>query len=57
MHETLINVIDNKSFLKLLKFHFLETIRLHSVFVDIPLKYSIAIIDIAVNQEYIRLEY
>jgi len=37
------------------KFHFFETIRLHSAFVDIPLKYPTVIVDIAVNQEYIRL--
>ena len=44
-------------FLKLLWLPFFETIRLHSVFVDIHLKCSIVIVDIAVNQEYIRVEY
>jgi hypothetical protein len=39
---------------RVVKFHFFETIRLHSAFANIPLKYPAVIIDIAVDQEYIR---
>jgi hypothetical protein len=41
--------------LRVVKFHFFETIRPHSASVDILLRYPTVIVDISADQEYIRL--